>query len=64
MTAEQIKAMREWAAECVWAEAIDGDPGFLDELSDAEILGGIARHYVGGVEQFVADSRPIGKVTL
>lgn len=58
MTQEEIKAMRAWAAECVWADAIDGDPGFLDELSDAEILNGIARHYVGGVAQFLDDGKP------
>lgn len=58
MSEEEIKAMRAWAAECVWADSIDGDPGFLDELSDAEILNGVARHYEGGVEQFRADSKP------
>ena len=52
MTAEQLQDARNWVAECVWGDLEDGD---ISQLTDAQVVAGIQRHYSGGVEQFVAD---------
>lgn len=59
-TPAQIKAMREWAKDCQWAE--DQGSDFIDELDDLQILKGVAQHYGGGLAQFVIDCEPV-KVT-
>ncbi len=51
MTAEVVKAAREWIAECAWR---DMDPEDIDALSDAQVMTGIARHYSGGIPGFLA----------
>jgi hypothetical protein len=48
----QIKQMREWVMDCVWA---DVDPEEVELLSDAEIIRGVKRYYDGGLSQFLAD---------
>jgi len=45
-----IKAMRDWVADCVWS---DLDPEDVASLTDAEIVAGVRKHYVGGVDAFL-----------
>lgn len=52
-TPDDIAAMREWLAECTWADLETDD---IAELSDADVIAGVRRHYVGGVEQFLRDA--------
>jgi len=52
-TQATVPAMREWAADCQW---IDGDS--LDDYTDEQIIRGVARHYHGGVAQFMRDAQP------
>jgi len=49
---ETIKAMRDWVADCVWADADEDD---IAEMSDAEIIRGVRKHYCGGIAQFIED---------
>lgn len=49
-----IRAARAWVADCSWAE-LNSDEDVAD-LSDAEIIRGIQRHYAGGLAQFTRDS--------
>lgn len=49
-----IKAMREWASDCQW---LDGED--LDQYSDSQIARGVARHYAGGITQFIKDAEPV-----
>ena len=48
VTAEQLSEMREW----IW-EAFEDAP---EDLTDTETLRAVARHYAGGVSQFIADA--------
>jgi hypothetical protein len=48
---EFTRLAREWALECAWKE----DPEDIAEMSDAEILRGVTRHYEGGLAQFAQD---------
>jgi len=53
VTAAELAAAREWIADCVWGDlerAAD-----IAALSDAAVERGIARHYSGGVAEFVAE---------
>ena len=45
-----IKAMRDWIADCSW---LDLPPEEVADLTEAEVLAGVARHYAGGVEAFL-----------
>lgn len=54
--AETIEAMRAWIADCVWFDLDDDD---IDELTDADIVRGVSRHYCGGVAGFVADNAEV-----
>lgn len=47
-TPEIINAMRDWAGDCEW---LDGDD--LDEMTDAQIVRGVEKHFAGGVEGFL-----------
>ena len=49
---EQIQQARQWLTECVWEDIDDDD---INEMSDSHIVSGIARHYSGGIEQFIED---------
>ena len=51
ITIEILYLMRRWVADCVWQ---DED---LSDITDKQLLAGIARHYVGGIAQFVQDSK-------
>ena len=46
-------AARSWVLDCSWKE----DPEEIEEMPDAEILRGIARHYDGGMAQFTRDAQ-------
>jgi hypothetical protein len=56
-TPEQIKAMRDWAKDCQWADDTDSD--FVDELTDEQVIKGVQQHYDGGLTQFVKDCEPV-----
>lgn len=52
LTARQLAEMRSWLVDCGWAD--------LDwTLSDSEVVRTVAREYVGGIPQFLADSVPV-----
>lgn len=42
-----IDEMRDWLLDCFDSEVIEG-------LSDAEIIAGVERHYIGGKVAFLA----------
>ena len=50
--AELVAEARGWLADCTWAD-VDGED--IAELSAAEVLLGVQRHYVGGVDAFAAE---------
>ena len=50
LNAEQLQAAREWVSECMWRE----DEDELASLTDRQIERGIARHFDGGIEGFLA----------
>jgi hypothetical protein len=56
-TREQIDAMRDWVKECQWREDWDDDD--VDNAPDAVIIRGVARHYEGGLKQFLSDMIPV-----
>ena len=47
----EIKAMRDWLADCVWQDA---DTDTIAELPNAAILRAVERHYDGGLAGFRA----------
>ena len=47
-----IAEMREWLAECSWA---DLEPDDITDLPPREVVSGVRRHYDGGVPQFLRD---------
>jgi hypothetical protein len=53
MSQEIVQAMREWLAECTWA---DLEPEDIADLTDAEVIAGVERHYSGGCHQFAVDA--------
>ena len=50
---EVVEAMRDWIFECTWGDLEEDE---RDELTDVQVVRGVARHYSGGVAQFMADS--------
>jgi hypothetical protein len=52
-TREEIDAMRDWIADCQWGEG--EDDGWIDDLSDQQVIRGVARHYDGGTDGFRRD---------
>jgi hypothetical protein len=51
VSGSDIRAMREWAADCLW---LDVDEAEIFELSAHTIIRGVDEHYDGGVAGFVA----------
>jgi hypothetical protein len=49
ITPEVISAMREWVSDCSWGEG----PEEIEEMSDTQIVRGVARHFDGGIEEFL-----------
>lgn len=49
LSPEELKAAREWLAECVWP---DVEPEEFATLPELAIVRGIARHWDGGIEDF------------
>ena len=52
LTGALITEARGWLSDCSWD---DMEPDEIDELSTATVQRAIARHYSGGIGQFVAD---------
>lgn len=48
-----VDEMFGWITDCAWA---DMSEEFADELTVRQIVSGVERHYVGGVNQFVRDA--------
>lgn len=46
-----IQAMRDWIADCSWP---DLPPDEVADLTEAEVIAGVARHYDGGLAAFQA----------
>jgi hypothetical protein len=46
-----LRAGRAWIAEFAWD---DLDPDLVDDLTDADVIDGIARHFDGGWAALVA----------
>jgi hypothetical protein len=58
MTAEELVATYgpDVIAEArSWCEDVVADPDTVDEATDDDVLGFVARHYEGGVAAFLAD---------
>jgi hypothetical protein len=49
---DALSEARRWIADCAWA---DLGPDAIDEITDAEVLAGVERHYDGGWSAFLAD---------
>ena len=49
LTATNIQDARDWAADCEWSDVSD-----VNELTDREIVAGIAQHFDGGWDGFLA----------
>ena len=49
LSAQEIRDARDWLKDCAWGDA---DEATFDELSNAEIVRGIRRHYAGGIAAF------------
>lgn len=47
---ETVNAMRDWLSDCEWADEND----FAD-MPAVTVMFGVARYYMGGIAQFVAD---------
>jgi hypothetical protein len=52
LTAENIQDAKDWARDCTWSD-MESDDSFND-LTDPEIIYGIARHFDGGWDGFLA----------
>lgn len=52
LPAQVINDMRAWVADCDW---VDVDSDNVAGLTDEQIIGGVDRHYDGGLWQFLAD---------
>lgn len=52
LSTEILNEMRGWVSDCVWG---DLEPEEIDELTDDQIMRGVARRYDGGIAQFIAD---------
>ena len=49
---EHVEEMRVWLLDCSWG---DLDEEAIAELSERAVVRGVARHYAGGVAQFITD---------
>lgn len=51
-----IAQAREWCSDCDWLDSED-----IADLTPAEVLAGVERHYEGGLAQFIKDgeAKPI-----
>lgn len=50
----EVEEMRAWLSDCEWADVDDAD---LWERTPTEVVVAVQRHYDGGVQGFVFDSR-------
>ena len=57
LSKEDLKAAREWIIECLgtWRD-IESEED-VEELSDAQVIKGIEKHYNGGIQQFIQDGK-------
>jgi len=53
---EDIEQGREWISDCQWSNL---DPDDIKDLSNIEIVRGVARHYEGGWDSFLADGASV-----
>lgn len=50
LNAAELAEARSWIGDCEWR---DLEPEDVAELTDAEIMRGVARHYDGGLAAFI-----------
>lgn len=50
LTPQNIADAREWISDCEWGNL---DPEDIAELSDIDIVRGVAKYYSGGWEEFL-----------
>lgn len=50
LTAAELLHARDWIMDCTWGD-IDSDED-IEQMTDAEIQRGIARHFSGGIAAF------------
>jgi len=51
LTQYQLLLARNWIKDCCpWREILD--PEEVDDLTDAEVIAGIQKHFSGGIEGF------------
>ena len=48
-----LDEMHDWIADCCWG---DMDDDALEALTAEDIVNGVEQHYIGGVNQFIADN--------
>ncbi len=48
ISAEVLEAMRSWIADCSWPDLDDAA-----DLTPAEVIGGVRRHFDGGINAFL-----------
>jgi hypothetical protein len=59
MTPTMIREAKSWLSDLLFADVDEED---IEEMSDLEIVQGVARHYDGGIEQFIKNNEnAIGK---
>lgn len=49
ITTQHIEYMREWVSDCLWIESEDE----IDEMTDKQIIMGVAKHFDGGLPSFL-----------
>jgi hypothetical protein len=52
MTRQQIEDAKSWILDCEWGDLDEED---VPELTDTQVINGIARNYAGGIEGFILD---------
>jgi hypothetical protein len=51
-----LREMRQWIGDCWWS---DLKSEAVESLTDSEVVAGVVKHYAGGIEQFLSDSKPV-----
>ena len=53
LTGRALNDARDWLKDCTWQDMDEDD---FDELTAEQITRGVARHYDGGLVQFLQDA--------
>ena len=53
LSGRALNDARDWLKDCAWQDMDESD---VDELSPEAVTRGVARHYDGGLVQFLSDA--------